>query len=209
MNDVVDFYNVQVGDLEAATEHVLHNARNTLAEILLISKYFGGTINKSINREYGYSEINVIKKSKIIPNDWLDKKKIKVWMSHGDHVLKIPNNFSIISYSKNKIISAVEDKKRKIYGLQFHPEVIHTFGGKKILKKFVFDICKSKRNWILDDFITRKTEEIKKNISKNKVICALSGGVDSTVTAYLLHKAIKSNLYCVFIDNGLYENAFL
>ena len=168
----------------------------------ILSKELGGIVKKSLSREYGFSKINIIKKSQIIPKEWNNKDN-QVWMSHGDHVSKIPKNFSIIAKSENDIISIITDEKNKIYGLQFHPEVHHTSLGKIFIKNFLFKICKAANNWILDDFIKTKINEIKLIVGNNKVICGLSGGVDSSVTAYLLHKALKKNLFCIFVNHGL------
>ena len=168
----------------------------------LLSILGGGEVKKSVSREYGLAKIKVSKKSKIVPKEWMNKH-IDVWMSHGDHVSKIPKNFNIVAKSNNKIISIIENKKKNIFGLQFHPEVHHTYLGNKIIKNFIFKICKSKSNWIIESFIKRKIIELKKIIGNHRVVCGLSGGVDSSVTAYLLHKAIGKNLYCIFVDNGL------
>ena len=168
----------------------------------LIINYYGGTIIKSISREYGFAKLEVIKNSKLIPNEWLNKAN-KVWMSHGDHVSEIPMNFKILAKSNNGVISIVANDRKKIYGLQFHPEVHHTKLGYKIIKNFVFKICKASNDWIIEDFINTKIKEIKFLVGNNRVICGLSGGVDSSVTAYLLHKAIGKQLYCIFIDHGL------
>jgi GMP synthase (glutamine-hydrolysing) len=162
----------------------------------------GGLIKKSLLREYGFAKIHIVNNSKILPKEWLNKKN-KVWMSHGDHVSKVPKDFKIISKSSNGVISIIANEKRKIYGLQFHPEVHHTFLGHKIIKNFIFKICKASNSWILEDFIKNKIKEIKLKVGKNKVICGLSGGVDSTVTAYLLHKALGKNLFCIFVNHGL------
>lgn len=168
----------------------------------LISIENGGRIKKSLSREYGSGRIKIISDSKIIPSSW-KKKPINVWMSHGDYVFKAPKGFKIIAKSNNNIISIIGNEKRKIYGLQFHPEVHHTFLGIKILSNFIFKVCNVKKHWILDDIIKNKIKELKLTIGDNKVVCGLSGGVDSTVTAYLLHRAIGSNLYCIFVDHGL------
>ena len=169
----------------------------------ILCKYFGGEIAKSKKREYGNSSIKILNKSDIIPKKWKINSNQSVWMSHGDHVKKIPKGFSLISSSNNKIISIIQNNNKKIYGLQFHPEVEHTKNGFELIKQFVYSICKAKNNWKLDDFISKKTKEIKKIVKKDNVICALSGGVDSSVTAYLIHKSIKKQLFCIFVDHGL------
>ena len=168
----------------------------------ILSKHFGGEVSSSFNREYGYANIKIQSKSRIIPLNWLRNKKTKVWMSHGDNVKKIPKDFSVVATSNNKIISIIENKKMNIYGLQFHPEVEHTDNGRHLIKKFVLTICKTKRHWYLENFITKKTKELKKLINHDRVICGLSGGVDSSVTSYLLHRAIGNKLYCIFVDHG-------
>ena len=162
----------------------------------------GGKIKKSFSREYGFAKIKIKDHSKIIPREWISKA-INVWMSHGDHVSQTPRGFKVLAKSNNDIIAIIANEKEKIYGLQFHPEVHHTYLGRKIISNFVFKICKAKNNWILEDFIQIKIKEIKKIVKENKVVCALSGGVDSSVTAYLLHKALGNKLYCIFVDHGL------
>ena len=168
----------------------------------ILTKVLGGKVNTSISREYGYSKINIRLQSKILPTQWLKNKNTIVWMSHGDNVEKIPNNFKVIAFSSNKIISIIENKEKKIYGLQFHPEVEHTQNGKELLKKFIFSVCKTKKNWIIEDYISKKIFELKTIIGDNNVVCGLSGGVDSSVTSYLLYKAIKKRLFCIFVDHG-------
>ena len=150
----------------------------------LICSHLGGKIHKSKSREYGYALISIFKKSSLLTG--LKKNNNQVWMSHGDHVVKIPNEFEITSKSNNNLISSIENKKNKIFGLQFHPEVFHTKQGKRILYNFLF-----------------KVYQLKLQLKNKAVICGLSGGVDSSVTAYLLNKAIGKNLYCIFVDHGL------
>ncbi|MFL2543639.1 MAG: glutamine-hydrolyzing GMP synthase [Alphaproteobacteria bacterium] len=166
----------------------------------LLCKEFGGNIGKSNSREYGHSLITLKNKSKLLDGV---KKNSQVWMSHGDHIEKEPKDFTITSLSSKRIISSIEDKRNKIYGLQFHPEVYHSLEGKKILSNFLLKICKITKKFKLDDFLNNKINELKNNLENKKVICGLSGGVDSTVTSFLLHKAIKNNLYCIFVDHGL------
>ena len=167
----------------------------------LIVSSLNGSINKSIQREYGHTFINIKKNSDLFKG--IKKNKIKVWMSHGDNIKKIPTQFLISSVSNNKIISSIENKKNKIFCLQFHPEVFHTDFGTTIIKNFITNISKIKNKFVIKNFVKSKVLELRNHIKKNKIICGLSGGVDSTVTAYLLNKAVKENLYCIFVDHGL------
>ena len=162
----------------------------------------GGKIKKSLSREYGFAKIKIYNNSKIIPREWKGKA-VNVWMSHGDHVSQTPRGFKVLAKSNNDIISIIANEKEKLFGLQFHPEVHHTYLGNKIISNFVFKICKAKNNWILEDFIKTKIKEIKNIVKKERVVCGLSGGVDSSVTAYLLHKALGKKLFCIFVDHGL------
>ena len=169
----------------------------------LICKILGGKISKAKKREFGKTKIlKVIKSQSPLLKNLFKKNLEEVWMSHGDAVTELPKGFLEFARSDTSPFSIVGDNIRKIYGVQFHPEVYHTKNGKKILENFV-NIAKIKRNWtpnkITDDLVAK----LKSEIGDKKVICALSGGVDSTVTALLLHKAIKKNLTCIFVDNGL------
>ena len=166
----------------------------------LLCNEFRGKIGQSSSREYGHSLINHNKKSELFKGI---KKTSQVWMSHGDHIKKEPNGFVVTSFSNKNVISSIEDKKKMIFGLQFHPEVYHSLDGKKILSNFLFNICKISSKFKLEDFLFNKINELNKKLKNKKVICGLSGGVDSTVTSFLLHKAIKNNLYCIFVDHGL------
>ena len=168
----------------------------------ILSLQNGGKIKKSLSREYGFAKIKIYNNSKIIPREWKGKA-VNVWMSHGDHVSQIPRGFKVLAKSNNDIISIIANEKEKLFGLQFHPEVHHTYLGNKIISNFVFKICKAKNNWILEDFIKTKIKEIKNIVKKERVVCGLSGGVDSSVTAYLLHKALGKKLFCIFVDHGL------
>ena len=162
----------------------------------LISKLNGGKIKSSKKkREFGRAYIFKKKNSLLTKNFF--KPKMSVWMSHEDAVVKLPRNFSVIAYTKDSKLTIIENKKRKIYGVQFHPEVTHTENGKQIFKNFLFSICKIKKNWSIVSQKERLIKEIKNNIKKDRVICALSGGVDSSVVALLINKAIKKkfNLY--------------
>ena len=169
----------------------------------ILSKELGGKVNKSNHREFGLAQINKVSNSKLIKNFFNKKNKNNVWMSHADQVSKMPKNFKIVASSKNSKLTIIENSKDKFYGVQFHPEVTHTSKGKILLRNFLFLICGLKKNWSSKDQKTKLIKEIQKQVGKNKVICGLSGGVDSTVVAQLLSKAIGKNLTCIFVNNGL------
>ena len=168
----------------------------------ILSKNLGGKVKSSKKREFGRAVLKSISKSTITKN-FFKKKTNLVWMSHQDIVSKIPEGFKKIASSTNSKFAIISNEKKKYYGIQFHPEVSHTKNGKILIKNFLFDICEMKRSWN-----SRKQKEIliskiKKQAGNNKVICALSGGVDSSVVALLLQKAIKKNLTCIFVNTGL------
>ena len=168
----------------------------------LIAKLHGGKIRSSKKRrEFGRAMISQRKKS-LLTKAFFKSKKI-VWMSHEDAVIKLPKNFDVIASTKDSKLTIIENKKNKVYGVQFHPEVTHTNNGKQIFKNFVFLICKMKRNWSISSQKSKIILNIQKMVKKEKVICALSGGVDSSVAALLIHKAIKKNLICIMVDTGL------
>jgi len=169
----------------------------------ILSKILGGIVKKSNHREFGLAEINK-KSNSLLTKNFFDKKsKNDVWMSHADQVSKMPKNFKIIASSKNSKLTIIENTKSKFYGVQFHPEVTHTKKGKILLQNFIFSICRMKKNWSSKDQKIKLISEIKDQVGKNKVICGLSGGVDSSVVAQLLSKAIGRNLTCIFVNNGL------
>jgi len=159
----------------------------------------GGKVTAGKNREYGPTEVLILGHSPLFSG--LSKKQI-TWMSHGDQVTKLPKNFKIIASSKNCPVAAVACEKRKIYGLQFHPEVIHTKNGQKILANFL-KITGAKKTWKMSDFAKLTVDKIKQEVGSNRAICALSGGVDSAVAATLVNRAIGKNLVCVYVDTGL------
>ncbi len=168
----------------------------------LISKLYGGKIRSSKKRrEFGRAYIFKKKQSELTKNFF--KSKSAVWMSHEDAVVKLPNNFSDIAYTKDSKLTIIENKKDKIYGVQFHPEVTHTDNGKQIFKNFLFSICKIKKNWNIVNQKNKLIKNIKKKVKNKRVICALSGGVDSSVVALLINKAIKKKLICIMVDTGL------
>lgn len=166
----------------------------------LIAEHFGGKVKPSNHREFGLAELNITSSEKLFAGL---KKKMLVWMSHGDRLAKVPKGFSSIAYSGNSPFAAIADLKRHIYGVQFHPEVKHSPFGKEILENYIFKICGEKPSWTMHSFIDQEIQRIREQVGKNKVICALSGGVDSSVAAILIHKAIGKQLTCVFVDNGL------
>ena len=168
----------------------------------LIAKLFGGKIKPSKkSREFGRAFLYK-KKDSLLTNKYLNSKKA-VWMSHEDAVVKLPKNFKIIACTKNSKLTIIENTKDKIYGVQFHPEVTHTDNGIQIFKNFLFLICKIKKNWSVVSQKKRLIKEIKNKVKKNRVLCALSGGVDSSVVALLINKAIKKKLVCIMVDTGL------
>ncbi len=169
----------------------------------LISKLFGGSIKSlKTRREFGRA-ILFKKKQSLLTKNFLDAKKKSVWMSHQDAVTKLPKGFKIIASTKNSKFTIIENTKCKIYGVQFHPEVTHTENGKQIFNNFLFNICKIKKKWHVASEAKRIINDIRKIVKKDKVICALSGGVDSSVAALLINKAIKKNLVCIMVDTGL------
>ena len=168
----------------------------------ILSKFNGGKVKQSKHREFGLANIYKKKDSLIIKNIF-KKKAIKVWMSHADQVSKLPKTFKSIASSDNSKFAIVESKLEKYFGIQFHPEVTHTENGKKIISNFIFLICKIKKNWSSKDQKVQLIKEVKEQVGDNKVICALSGGVDSSVVAQLLNKAIGKKLYCIFVNTGL------
>ena len=169
----------------------------------VLSKELGGKVKKAKQREFGLAKLKRLGKSKLT-NNFFDKNGTnRVWMSHADEVTKLAKGFKVIAKTETSRFSIVENFSKKIYGIQFHPEVTHTEKGKIILKNFIFSICKIKRNWSSKNQKQLIIQEIKKNVGKSKVICALSGGVDSSVVAKLIHNAIGKQLTCIFVNTGL------
>ena len=153
-----------------------------------LAEQMGGHVISVDQKEFGHSELEVVSDSVIFKN--LDKK-INVWMSHGDQVQDLPDEFNLVASTKTAPIAAMEHKSLPIYAIQFHPEVTHTDNGQKILENFIFNICNANTDWKMDDLISQRIEEIKGKVQDNKVLLGLSGGVDSSVTAILLHKALS------------------
>ncbi|MDA7755923.1 glutamine-hydrolyzing GMP synthase [Candidatus Pelagibacter sp.] len=169
----------------------------------ILSKELGGRVKKSKHREFGLANIKKISNSVLTKNFFDNKNSSNVWMSHADQVSKMPKDFKVVASSKNSKLTIIENIKNSFYGVQFHPEVTHTKNGKILLSNFVFLICKIKRNWSPKDQKLKLIKDIQEQIGNNKVICGLSGGVDSSVVAQLLSKAVGKNLTCIFVNNGL------
>jgi GMP synthase (glutamine-hydrolysing) len=165
-----------------------------------------GSVEKADRREFGRSELIVDDDSDLLAE--IPEESI-VWMSHGDHIKELPANYEIIAHTNNAHVAAVRHAEKPVYGVQFHPEVVHTVHGKQILKNFVYSISKLKGSWTAQSFIESTVQEIREKVGDHRVICGLSGGVDSTVVATLVHKAIGDQLQCIFVDNGvLRKNEF-
>jgi GMP synthase (glutamine-hydrolysing) len=160
----------------------------------------GGKVERSTKREYGLAMLNILEHSGIfsrVPTE------TPCWMSHGDVTAKLPEGFIVSASTENTGIAAAENPRRRLYALQFHPEVAHTPEGQRMLRNFLFRICGCARNWTMKSFIGKAVEEIRQEVGENGVILGLSGGVDSSVTAALLNRAIGKQLTCIFVDNGL------
>ncbi|MFG1501551.1 glutamine-hydrolyzing GMP synthase [Halobacteriovorax sp. XZX-3] len=164
----------------------------------LMGKYFGGVVEKGTIGEYGHAKIHLINGFKMdgVPEE------VNVWMSHSDHISKLPENFNLVMESGNGLVSAIEHTTRPMMGLQFHPEVEHSEHGKDILNHFFKDIAKLEKDWDATEML-EEAKELVRGIEKSKVLCAFSGGVDSLVAAQLSHEVIGDNLYCFFVDHGL------
>lgn len=166
----------------------------------LIAHQLGGKVDPSARREFGKADLVIDNREDLFAG--LDGSTT-VWMSHGDALSRIPPDFEPIGHTSNAPICAIRSAGRKIFGVQFHPEVAHTQEGKKILSNFVFNVCKAKGDWTPAMFIEQSVKEIRRTVGTSRVLCALSGGVDSAVAAVLIHKAVGDQLHCVHINNGL------
>ena len=166
----------------------------------LMAHQLHGRVEKSDKREYGHAEVKVTTDSPLFAGMTREQK---VWMSHGDKVTELPKGFVPVACSQNSPYASIVDVKRRLFGLQFHPEVHHTPNGKQIISNFVHGICGCGRNWTMKSFIDRSIGEIQATVGNDRVILGLSGGVDSSVAAALIHKAIGDQLTCVFVNNGL------
>jgi GMP synthase (glutamine-hydrolysing) len=166
----------------------------------LMAWCLGGKVAKAQKREYGRAELVIDKRADIFKGI---PKKTTVWMSHGDRIERYPPDFQPIAHTHNSPVAAMADKAKRFYALQFHPEVAHTPLGSYIIRNFLFEICGCRPLWTMKSFIGAATEEIKDKVGRGRVVCGISGGVDSTVAAVLVHRAIGRQLTCIFVDNGV------
>lgn len=167
----------------------------------IIVDHFKGKIKRVENREYGNALLTISDKTDLFKD--INSDSLKCWMSHSDAAEVLPKGFDILGQTNSSFSAAIGNKNKKIFGLQFHPEVAHTEKGDKILLNFIHTISKANPEWDMLNFIEKNVTEIQSNIRDEKVLCAVSGGIDSTTCAVLIHQAIKDNLTCVFVDNGL------
>lgn len=166
----------------------------------LLGYLLRGRVGKAKRREYGHADLIIDRKEALFSGC---HKKEKVWMSHGDQVLSLPEGFVKLAHTENSKIASMVHPGKKLYGVQFHPEVVHTPKGMKIFKNFLYEVCGLRPTWTMKSFIKESIKDIRSQVREEKVILGLSGGVDSSVVAILLHKAIGKRLYCIFVDNGL------
>jgi len=165
-----------------------------------LAEQMGGHVVSVDQKEFGHSELEILNDSELFNEI---NKNLNVWMSHGDQVQDLPDGFKLLASTKTAPIAAMQHETLPYYAIQFHPEVTHTSQGQEILNNFILNICNANADWKMDDLISSRIEEIKNQVQDNKVLLGLSGGVDSSVTAALLNKAIGKKLTCVFVDNGL------
>jgi GMP synthase (glutamine-hydrolysing) len=168
--------------------------------IQLMGHLLGGQVAKSDHREYGHGTLTIRKAGRLFSKL---PKKLRVWNSHGDRLIKLPPGFTAIGTTDNSEYAVIEDAKRGFYGIQFHPEVFHSERGVDVIRNFLVGVCKAEQDWTTADFIKKSVADIRATVGKSRVLLGLSGGVDSSVAAALIHKAIGKQLTCVFVDNGL------
>jgi GMP synthase (glutamine-hydrolysing) len=169
----------------------------------LMVHQLGGAVERDDHREFGRAYVDIVSESPLLKDVWQKGAREQVWMSHGDRVTSLPEGFEIVGKSDGAPYAIIVNEARRLYGVQFHPEVIHTPHGKQLLKNFTHNVCGCSGDWTMAAFREESIEKIRAQVGDGKVICALSGGVDSSVTAILLHEAIGDQLTCVYVDTGL------
>ncbi|MGH1375091.1 MAG: glutamine-hydrolyzing GMP synthase [Alphaproteobacteria bacterium] len=166
-------------------------------------KQLGGKVEAEKSREFGRAQVDITADSPLFNGAWHKGANEQVWMSHGDHVAELPENFSVIGKSEGAPFAIIANEERRFYGVQFHPEVVHTPHGAELYRTFTHDICGCKGDWTMASFREEKIAQIRAQVGDGKVVCGLSGGVDSSVTAVLIHEAIGDQLTCIYVDTGL------
>src|ERR1700750_1753718 len=174
---------------------------------MAMAEQLGGTIEGGHHREFGRADVEVKAASKLFDSTWDMGERHPVWMSHGDRITKMPPGFEVAGVSANAPFAIIQDERRKYYGLMFHPEVVHTSDGAKLIRNFVRKVAGLTGDWTMRAFREKAIEKIRAQVGRGKVICGLSGGVDSAVAAVLIHEAIGDQLTCVFVDHGLLRMA--
>jgi len=167
----------------------------------VLTLFGGGQVGRAPRREYGPADLVVDDRADLFAG--FDRGAVPVWMSHGDKMDALPPGWTVLAHSANSAIAACADPTRRLFGVQFHPEVVHTPRGAEILANFLFRICRARADWTMEGFVERETARIRARVGTAGVVCALSGGVDSTVVAALIHRAIGDQLTCIFVDNGV------
>jgi GMP synthase (glutamine-hydrolysing) len=170
----------------------------------LLVEHFGGRVEPATEREYGRADLEVTGSDDLL---WGIESPTVVWMSHGDRVAELPEGFRVLGTSRNSPFAAIRHPERPIFGLQFHPEVAHTVHGRELIHNFLFRVTGLSGSWTMDEFIESQVEATRERVGAGAVVCGVSGGVDSTVVAALLHRAIGERLHCIFVDNGLLRAA--